>query len=452
MNIIIVGCGNVGATLAEQLSQENHHVTMIENERVEAAEQLAASHDVMAVMGTGASTTVLKDAGVENADLVIAVTGHDELNLLACVVAKNAGAKDTIARVSNPEYSKEIATIKKTLGLSMVINPQSITAKEMSGLLKYPSAKNFDSFVRSRVDIVSFALKEKNPLIGRSLRELSDILKGDILIPIVERDDQVIIPDGNFELYEGDIVSVMGSTENMVEFVDKMKMPRVAARDAMILGGGRTTYYLGKVLIQLGVKVKVIEKDRDRANLLSELLPKATVIEGDATDKNLLLEEGIDDMDAIVATTKYDEENLMLSFYAKKVSNAKVITKIHRTSYDEVIDDLDLDSVVYPRQLTAEVILKYVRAKNNSADTKIETLYRLNDNQAEALEFEINEGSPLAGKVISEIDLKLGVIIGTVNHKGLPELAKGHTKIEQGDTIVIITTRTGITDIKDAIR
>lgn len=451
MKIIIVGCGNVGITLTEQLSNEGHDVTVIDS-RESVVEYVTSTCDVLGIVGNATSINIQTEAGVSKADLFIAVTGLDEMNLLSCLIAKRAGARHIIARVSNPIYNKEIAFFKEDLGLSMIINPQLAAAREMADLLKFPSALELDVFPKSRVELVNYKLEKKNPICEKKLSELSGLLQGKILIPIVERGDEVIVPDGSFRLKENDFVTFFGTTDNIIEFFKRVKIATAAAKDVLIVGGGRTTIYLAYQLGEVGVNVKIIEKDKKRCEFLSELLPKAMIIRGDATDKDLLMEEGIAETEAFVANTNIDEENIMLALYAKSMTRGKTITKVHRISYDEIIDKLDLGSIVYPKFIAAERIIKYVRGMESSiGSSNIETLYRLNDNRVEALELSIKEDSPVIGKELKEINWKPGVIIGCINHKGNASIANGQSVINRGDTVILITTTTGMHDIKDAI-
>lgn len=451
MKIIVVGCGNVGITLAEQLSQENHDITVIDT-RETVVENVTNLCDVLGVVGNGTSLNVLQEAGINETDLLIAVTGSDEMNLLCCLLARKAGGCHTIARVSNPIYnSEEIAFIKEELGLSMVINPQLATAREMGRQLKFPSAIKVDSFAKSRADLVTYRLEEGNALCNRKLKDLSGRYTDEVLIPIVERGDEVIIPDGNFELLEKDIITIVGSEKSTAEFFKWMGVPVTKAKEVMIIGAGRTAIYLAKQLLEMGIKVKIVENDEKKCDDVAEMLPKVMLIRGDATDKDLLLEEGLENTGAFIANTTFDEENVMLSLYAKSCSKAKLITKIHHISYDDIIESLDLGSVIYTKYITAEAIIKYVRAMKNSMGSEIETLYRLSDNRVEALEFLIREGSPVVGIPLCELPLKSNVLIGCISRKGKAMIPNGRSVIEVGDTIILLTTRTGFDDIKDAL-
>ncbi len=450
MKIIIVGCGNVGAALAEQLSSEGHDITVVDT-REQLVESVSISSDALGIVGNGASFTVQSEAGVGNADLLIAVTGSDELNLLCCLIARKAGGCNTIARVSNPVYSEEISFIKEELGLSMIINPQAAAAREMARTLKFPFAQKVDSFAKSRAELIVYRVEEDSTLCGMRLKELPVKLRCNVLIPVVERGEQVIIPDGNFQMQAKDDITIVSTQLNTIEFFKKLGKPTASAREAMIIGGGRTTIYLAKQLIQMGLKVKIIERDEKRCEVLTEMLPKAMIICGDATDKDLLLEEGLAETGTFVANTNFDEENIMLALFAKSLSRAKLITRVHRISYDNIIDKMELGSVIYPKYITAAIIIKYVRAMKNSLGSNIETLYRLNDNRVEALEFYIRENSPIVGVPLSELNLKKNMIIGCITHRGKTAIARGQSIIRAGDTVILITAQTGLHDIRDAL-
>ena len=451
MKIIIVGCGNVGSAIAEQLSYEGHNITVVDvNEKL--VNGVSDAYDVLGVVGNGASLNIQREAGVDNADLLIAVTGADELNLLCCLIARKAGGCHTIARVSNPVYSREIGFIKEELGLSMIINPQMAAAQEIGRLLKFPSALKVDSFAKSRVELVIYKVPEDSALCGVKLRDLSAKVKCNVLIPIVERGEEVMIPDGEFELAAGDEITIVSPAENTIDFFKKMGDPTSVTRDIMMIGGGTTTIYLARQLLNMGVKVKIVEQDPARCEELTEMLPKALVICGDATDKELLIEEGLKTVGAFASMTNFDEENIMLTLFAKSLSKAKLFTKVHRISYDEIIESLGVGSVIYPKYITAEEIIKYVCAMKNSIGSNIETLYRLNDNRVEALEFQIREDSPVVGIPLKELNLKKNMIIGCITHKGKVEMPTGNSVIKVNDMVILITTTTGLHDIRDALR
>lgn len=451
MKIIIVGCGNVGATLAEQLSTEGHDITVIDT-REQLLKDVSGAFDVLGIVGNGASFNVLLEADVGKADLLVAVTGSDELNLLCCLIARKAGGCHTIARVSNPVYSNEIGFIKAELGLSMIINPQLTAAREMARMLKFPSALKVDTFAKSRSELIVYRIEEDSPLCNMQLKEMRGKLRCDVLIPVVERGEQVLIPGGDFRMMAKDNITILGTQLKVIELFKKLGKATVAVRDIMIIGGGITSIYLAKQLLQMGIRVKIIERDMNRCEELAEMLPKAMIINGDATDKDLLLEEGLVQAGAFVANTNFDEENIMLTLFAKSLSKAKLITKVHRIAYDDIIDSLDLGSVIYPKYITAVNIIKYVRAMKNSYDSNIESLYRLNDNRVEVMEFMIKENSPVVGIPLAELKLKENVIIGCITHRGQLSIARGQSVIAVGDTVILITTHTGMHDIRDALK
>ena len=334
----------------------------------------------------------------------------------------------------------------------MIINPQAAAAREMARTLKFPFAQKVDTFAKSRVELVVYRIEEDSTLCGMKLKDMPGKLRCDVLIPVVERGEQVIIPDGNFEMQAKDSITIVSTQNKTIEFFKRLGKPTAAARDAIIAGGGRTTIYLAKQLTQMGVKVKIIERDSKRCDVLSEMLPKAMIICGDATDKDLLLEEGLAEAETFVANTNFDEENIMLTLFAKSLSKAKLITRVHRISYDDIIDKLELGSIVYPKYVTAVIIIKYVRAMKNSLGSNIETLYRLNDNRVEALEFFIRERSPIVGVPLAELNLKPNMIIGCITHKGKTSIANGQSVIRVGDTVILITAQTGLHDIRDAVK
>ena len=451
MQIIIVGCGNVGSTLTEQLSSEGHNITVIDvdNSKIQ---NLVNNNDVMGVIGNGVSFAVQSEAGVGNAHLLIAVTGSDEVNLLCCLIARKTGGCHTIARVRNPIYNMEIGYIKEELGLSMVVNPEFTAAQEMARLLKFPSAITIGAFTKGRVEVVKYRVEADSVLCDQTLQQINAKLKADILICTVERDENVFIPGGNFIIRERDEISIVGTPQKTLGFFKKMGVAVAAAKNAMIVGGGETAFYLAKQLIAMGLQIKIIEIDKERCETLSELLPEAAIIHGDGTDRNLLMQEGLMQTEAFVSLTNVDEENIMLSLFAKSLTKAKLITNVHRISYDEIIDSLDIGSVIYPKYLTAENIIKYVRAMHNSLDSNIETLYRLNDNRVEALEFSVKKDSPVVGIPLQDLPIKPNILICTINHRGTITIPGGQSIIQAGDQVIVVTTNTGLNDIRDILK
>ena len=452
MNIIIAGCGKVGRALAEQLSREKHDITVIDR-KPEAIQQITNIADVRGVVGNGASFEIQMDAGIDTADLMIAVTDADEVNLLCCLIAKKAGGCQTIARVRNPVYHHEIHHIKDELGLSMVINPEWAAAMEMARLLRFPSAIDIDTFANGRIELLRFQLEEQNPLCNNKIKDLHMLSRCEVLICIVERGKEVLIPSGEVELKVGDMISVVASPVNASRFFKTIGIETNQVKNTMIIGGGKISFYLAKRLLEMGIQVKIIEKDRDACERLCEILPKAMIINGDGTDRELLAEEGLAKAEGFAALTNMDEENVMLALYAKSMSKAKKITKINRNTFDTIISSLNIGSLIYPKHITSETILQYVRAMQNSIGSNVETLYRLVDGNAEALEFVIKGKSEVTDIPLQELQLKPHILVCAINRKGKIIIPKGQDCIQEGDSVVIITKDCGAyKDIRDIMK
>lgn len=451
MKIIIVGCGKIGTTLAEQLSSEHHDLVVIDT-NPQKIQQLSESIDVMGIVDNGASINVLSDAGIEDAHLLIAVTGSDELNLLCCVIAKKVSKCHTIARVRNPLYNKERNFIRKSLGITMIINPELASAIEISRLLRFPSAIELDTFAKGRVELLKFKLLPEFRLSGMSVMEIVDKLRCNVLICGVERGEEVFIPSGNFILQDNDLISIMASPKNSASFFKKVGIHTHQVKNALIVGGGTLGYYLAALLIDLKIEVRIVENNQERCQQLSELLPEATVICGDGTDKKLLLQEGLTQTESFITLTNMDEENIFLSLFAKKNSKAKLITKVNRIAFDDIIDGLDIGSVIYPKYITADYILQYVRAMENSLSSNVETLYHILDNQAEALEFSVKEASSVTDIPLSQLNLKENLLIACINRNGSIQIPRGQDTIQVGDTVIIVTSVKGLRDLKDILK
>lgn len=452
MNIIIAGCGKVGRALAEQLSREKHDITVIDR-KPEAIQQITNIADVRGVVGNGASFEIQMDAGIDTADLMIAVTDADEVNLLCCLIAKKAGGCQTIARVRNPVYHHEIHHIKDELGLSMVINPEWAAAMEMARLLRFPSAIDIDTFANGRIELLRFQLEEQNPLCNNKIKDLHMLSRCEVLICIVERGKEVLIPSGEVELKAGDMISVVASPVNASRFFKTIGIETNQVKNTMIIGGGKISFYLAKRLLEMGIQVKIIEKDRDACERLCEILPKAMIINGDGTDRELLAEEGLAKAEGFAALTNMDEENVMLALYAKSMSKAKKITKVNRNTFDTIIGSLNIGSLIYPKHITSETILQYVRAMQNSIGSNVETLYRLVDGNAEALEFVIKGKSEVTDIPLQELQLKPHILVCAINRKGKIIIPKGQDCIQEGDSVVIITKDCGAyKDIRDIMK
>lgn len=452
MNIIIVGCGKVGQKITEMLSLEKeHNITVVDlNSAVVSA--LVNEYDIMGVEGSGTSMDTLSEAGIENADVLIAITGSDEINLITCLIAKKMGNCKSIARVRKPEYRREINLIKEDLGLAMVINPELTAASEIARVLRFPSAIDIDTFAKGRVEILKFKVSDESPLADLRIADMGDKLNCNVLICGVERGDEAIIPRGDFVVKSGDKVSIIGSFEDVTEFFKKIGFKMQTIKDTTIVGGGETGYYLAKRLLKTGFSVKILEKDEKRCEELCRLLPKATIINGDGTDTRVLLEEGLEHASSFVSLINIDEENIMLSLFAKSKTNAKVITKINRIAYDDVINGLDLDTIIYPKNITAEYIVRFVRATNNSLGNNIETMHLLLDDKAEALEFKIEKDSPVANIPLEKLELKDNVLIACINRGTKVIIPRGKDAIEAGDNVIVVTSHFGFEDIRDILK
>ena len=450
MQIIIVGCGKVGRTLAEQLQEEESDITLIDVS-ANVINSLQDDIDAMGIVGNGASINTLMEAGVDKADILIAVTGSDEMNLLCCLIAQKTGPCQTIARVRNPIYGNEISFIKKRLGVTMIINPELAAAQEISRLLRFPSAIKIDTFSRGRVELLKFKVLPEFGLDGMTISRITETLKCDVLFCAVESRDQVSIPGGNHMIHNGDNVSILASPVNAAAFFKKIGLKTHQVKNAIIVGGGTISYYLAKALLDMNISVKIIEQNTARCETLSDLLPSATIINGDGTNRSLLMEEGLPQTEAFVSLTNLDEENVFLALFAKTISNAKLVAKVNRLAFDDVIDNLDIGSVIYPKYITSDRILQYVRAMQNSIGSNVETLYHILDNKAEALEFAIRDNSPVVGIPLSELNLRQNLLVGYLNHNGVVKIPRGHDTIQVGDTVIIVTTHKGLRDITDIL-
>lgn len=452
MNIIIVGCGKVGQKLAMQLSREEEHNITVIDIRKGAVEDTTQRYDIMGMVGSGANIDTLLEAGALEADILIAVTGSDEVNLLSCLMAKKLGNCKTVARVRKPEYRKALPLFKEDLGLAMIINPEQAAAREIARVLRFPSAIQIDTFAKGRVEILKLKIPQGSVLDKLKIVDIGAKLNCDILVCGVERGEEAFIPNGNFELCAGDYISIVASIENGMYFFKKAGIKTNRVKDVMIVGGGNTAYYLASQLIKTGMDVKIVEKDAARCDELCDILPNATIINGDATEKRILLEEGLTQAGAFVSLTNMDEENIMLSLYAKSQTGGKIITKINRIEYDNVIESLELGTTVYPKDITAEYIVRFVRATYNSLESNIETMHLVLDGKAEALEFRIKENSPVVNMRIDSLNLKDNILIACITRGMNVIIPRGYDSILPGDTVIVVTGNEGYTDIKDILK
>lgn len=450
MNIIIAGCGGVGSTLAEQLTAEGHEITIIDQES-KNIQVVTAQYDVMGVQGNSTSYVTQMEAGIDKADLLIAVTNHDEVNMLTCLIAKKAGNCQTIARVRSPQYFTEIDYIRDELGLSMAVNPEFAAAQEISRLIQIPSAMEVDTFAKGRVNLVKIRILEGSVLDQLMLADFSSKIGTDALVCIVEREKEVYIPGGDFVLRVGDKIYVTMQIAALNDFLNKIGIKEKPIKKVMIAGGGTLGYYLGKILTEARIQVKIIEQNEKRCAQLSELIPKAMIIHGNATDKQLMIEEDIETTDAVVAATNFDEENLLLALYVNKVSSAKMITRINRLSFEDVLGDLPIGSAVTPKDITAEYIIRYIRSMQNSYGSNVETLYRMVDNRVEALEFNVDSEAKVTRATLGELKIKKNTLICCIHRNKKIIRPAGHDRIQPGDSVVVVTTNRGLNGIDEIL-
>ena len=446
MKIIIVGCGKVGYTLAETLSAEGHAVSAVDSND-EVISRMSAL-DVITIKGNGSSYRTLLDAGVKDCDILIAVTNRDEVNMLCCLIAKKAGNCRTIARVRNPEYYQEIDFIKDELGLSLAINPELAAGNYIDHLIRCPSAIDLNTFAKGRVHMPSLVIPEGSPWDGKNLIQISSERSTPLLVAMVESGQKVIIPDGNTVLRAGDRISLVVPAEQMTDTFHRIGIQSKPIKHVMIMGGGTVAYYLARRLIQSRIHVTIIENRRERCNELSELLPKANIIYGDASNEHLLLEEGLETTDAFVSLTNFDEENIMLALYANRMSHAKLITKVNKTNFNCVINQIPVGSVISPKHLTAETILHYARALRPSPDSDVEAVYMLADNQVEAMGFRIKDQSSVTNQTLNDMRIRKGVLIGAIIRETKVIVPSGQDCLMPGDFVIIVTTLRGIDSIK----
>ncbi len=450
MYIVVIGMGKVGTALTESLSGEGHDIVVIDN-KSDVIENAVNKSDVMALLGNGATYRVQKEAGVEKAELLIAVTPSDELNILCCMIGRKIGAKNTIARVRNPEYSSQLLFMRNELGLSMMINPEYEAASEISRILRFPSASRIDYFAKGRVDLVEFKLPQNSMLGGQPINMLYKKTKAKVLVCTVQRDKEVVIPDGNFILQDGDRVSVAASHVDLASFFKNVGVFKQKIKNVLLIGGGKISYYLARQLLEIGISVKIIEQDRQRCMDLSDLLPRATIVCGDGTDQSLLLEEGITQTDACVALTGIDEENIIVSVYAAIKGVIKVVTKITRTSLKDILDSVGLESIISPKELTASIILRYVRALQNSVGSNIQTLHKLGADNVEALEFRVTKNVRLTNIALKNLSLKKNLLIASIIKRDRVVIPSGDDTLEPGDSVIVVTSNNTLRDLQDIL-
>lgn len=448
MKIVIIGLGTIGKTTLKSLSGEGHAITIIDEDKY-SIESLIEKYDVLGVVGNGASMDIQIEANVQDADLVIALTQSDELNILACLVAKKVGAQNTIARVRNPDYRKQISEMKDDLGISMVVNPEQETANEIFNIINLPSVAQIEHFAEGKVSLVEVVAEKGCSLIGETLITLGKKLNTKVLICAVQRGEEVIIPSGNFQIEEGDRIHFTSNARMLGDFLSEANLVKSPFKNIMIVGGGRIGFYLADALAKKKYAVKLIENNLAHAEDLAEFLPRVTVVYGNGTKHDLLLEEGIEAMDAFVALTDVDEENMIVSMFANKKKVKKTITKITSDDLYSMLDELGIENNVSPKQVVASRIMSYVRALANTVGSNVLTLYRLVNNQVEALEFAAKKQEQIYNTPLKELTIKENCLIACIIRQNEVIIPNGDSEIKLGDNVVVVTTHKNFDDLTD---
>lgn len=450
MKIIIIGDGKVGHSLAEHLSKENHDVTIIDK-NPEALRKASEALDVLCIKGNGVSTKIMMEAGVKNADLLIAATSSDEMNMVCALTGRKLGASHTIARIRDPEYANELTVLKQELGLDLVINPEQAAAREIARLLRFPSAADVEHFAKGRIEFVEIAATNGMPIIGIPLKNLAGKYLSNILIGAVKRGNEVIIPNGEFEIAADDRLNIIGRPNDVFAFCKQIGKCTQKIKKVMVVGGGMIAHYLAMNLKLNDIKVKIIEMDRERSIEFAEMLPDTLVINGDGTDKALLDSENLSEMDAFIALTGRDEENLISAMMAKQSGVKKVIVKTTRIDNPELFHDLGVDSIVSPKLITTNYILKFVRGLSNAMGNPAETVYKIVDGEAEVLEFVANKTTKFLNIPLKKLKLLKGVIIGAIARKNDIIIPHGDDMIKLGDNVIVISVDKLISDFNEVV-
>ena len=451
MKIIIVGCGKVGYAIAQQLTQEKHDITLVDDEQ-EHLSRADSTLDAMCLNGNGASISVLMEAGVRNADLVIAVTGVDETNLVCCLIAKSLGAQHTVARVRNPDYRRDADMLKREIGLDMVINPDLAAAQEIARILSFPAAISVEPFAGGRIDMIGFQMQESDTILGHSLSDFHRERVAEVLICAAQRGDEFIIPNGSFVPQLDDRLYMVGTKAELQKMLKSMGRSLHRVKDVSILGGSRISMYLSWELARTGTRVHIVEQDHDKCLRLSQELPDAMIIEGDGTDNDMIRSENLFGADGFVALTGRDEENLLMALSARRAGVRKVLAKMTRPNYMELVQETGLGSIISPKDIIANQITRYVRALANSQGMAVESLYKLLGGRVEALEFTVSEkGAERLGLPLKDLTLKPGILLAAIVREGRTIIPGGMTVIQAGDHVLVVTNAMGLTDLKDIL-
>ncbi len=448
MKIIIVGCGKVGFAIAQQLTQENHDLTVVDTDG-EHLSRADGELDAMCLAGNGASISTLMEAGARNADLVIAVTGLDETNLVCCLIAKSLGAMHTIARVRNPDYRRDADMLKREIGLDMVINPDLAAAQEIARILSFPAAISVEPFAGGRIDMIGFQLQESDTILGHSLSDFHRQRAAEVLICAAQRGDECIIPNGSFVPQLDDRLYMVGAKTELHKMLKTMGRSLQRVKDVSILGGSRISMYLSWELAKSGTRVHIVEKNHEKCIRLSDNLPNAMIIEGDGTDSSLIHSENLFGTDGFVSLTDRDEDNLLMALSARRAGVRKVLAKMTRPNYMDLVQETGLGSIISPKDIIANQITRYVRALANSQDMAVESLYKLLGGRVEALEFTVSDdGAELLDKPLKDLELKSGILLAAIVREGRTIIPGGLTTIRPADHVLVVTNQRGLTDLR----
>lgn len=448
MKIVILGAGRIGVSLVKELLGEEHDITVMDVDS-ERLNYVSNKYDVKGFLGKGVSRENMLSCGVDKSDFFIACTSQDEVNVICCLLAKKLGAKKTIARVRDPEYYKEMKIMKDDFYVDLVFNPEYRTAHEIAKILRFPSAEHVQSFASGKASMMDIYLDDNNPIINCSIQDVVKKYELKVIIASVRRGESVFIPSGDFVFNSGDVISVLGKDVNIVDFCKKIKIFIASSKSVFIVGGGLIGYYLAEELNSAGLDVKIIEKDKKRCEDLTNEFENITVLLGDGADKNLLVEESLANADACVTLTGSDEENAIVSLYAKEMKVKKIITKLERPSIKKMLETLGLETALVPQEVIASHVLRFVRASVAAVGEEVNTLYRLSDD-VEALEFTVQDDFKIGVK-IKDIKIKKGIIIGGIVRKGEYVLPTGNTTFESGDRVIVVAPIRTINKLKEIL-
>ncbi|MCD8391440.1 MAG: Trk system potassium transporter TrkA [Firmicutes bacterium] len=449
MNIVVVGGGKVGAKLVEDFNNEGYDVVLIDIKSA-VCEKIQDEFDVMCICGSGTDVETLEAARIQKTDLFISVTDNDEFNALCAVMAKKLGAERCVARVRNREYSRQLDFMRVALGIDLIVNPEYGTAGEISRILRFPEAIKTETFAKGRIELIEISVDAENALCDKAIYEIYKRFKIKILICAVQRGGEVYIPNGDFIIRGGDKLHITASHHDIALFMREIGIIKKKVRTSILIGGGRISFYLAELLLESGIKVKIIEQNIDRCQELAEYLPKADIVCGDGSDRNVLEEEGIDSVDSIVTLTGIDEENMIISMYAGTRNVDKIVTKVNRVSFAGLMESTGEYSIVTPKNITANIIMRYARAMKSAADTEMITLYRIVNDKVEAMEFVVNKQSDFTSVPLSEMKIKKNVLIAAIARRGKTILPDGASTLEVGDTVVVVTTH-HLTSLRDIL-